>query len=740
MYSDMSVIGTILVMIAAIMLVAVLVTVHLALRKQDEEIMTKLTAENKMLRQENEELVGREKTLDRRSEWYHAIFANTEDMLFVHGLSDDMVPGPFVDVNDSTCERLKYTTKELLKMTPMDIGYDESTASILGFNASDMVIMSDKAVRDKQKKISMRPMQNLMRMIVENEETVYERTYVAKDRSEFPVEVKARSFVSEGKTYIICTAHDITQRKEVAQALKESEIRFRNFFDQSPIGIAIYDANKELVNVNLAFLRMFGVPDREQFKRVDVFKLSFIPEHMREKVRLGENIRVTLDMDFDVAREKSMFISSRTGTGHFDLMVNNMGRDNNLKARGYLVQMQDNTQRCNAEIALRDSEGQLRQAEKMEAIGSMAGGIAHDFNNILTPILGYTELTLRMVKEDNPMFNFMQEIMKAGHRAKDLVNQILTFSRQKDKDGHPVRIIPIVKEVLTLIRAAIPEEVEIKRIIKTEHDIVMSDPTQIHQVLMNLCTNAWHAMKESGGGVLEVRVTDFMHEKGTKSRLAELDSGRYIQISVCDTGVGMKDSVLQKIFEPFFTTKKSGEGTGMGLSVVRNIVTSFKGKILVDTELGKGSEFHVVLPTIEDSTMEEMNKASAPLKTGTETVLLVDDDPSILEMVARMLETLGYQPVTAKLGSEALELVRSDPARYDVVMTDQVMPGMLGNELAAEIFAISPDIPIVLCTGFSESFSVENAHAVGITAFLKKPIIMRDLADVIRTSIESKKA
>ncbi len=734
----MSIITAILILIATAMLFAVSITVYVSIRKQDNSERIRLTAQNKMLRQENSELLEKEKKLLSQVEWHKAVFSNTEDMVFVHSLDSDMTPGSFIDVNNVACERLQYSHSELLKMRPMNIGYDESTASVLGFSTSDMVMMTDSAVQERETKISLRPIQNMMKRILDDEEVVYERKYVARDKTEFPVEVRARSIKMQGKSYVLCTAHDITNRKETQDALHESEVRFRSFFEHSPIGVAIYDANKKLGNVNVSFTRVLGIPDREQFKRFDIFNFPFIPEHVREKVRTGESVRLNIDVDFDEVREKAMFISTRTGIGHLDLMISNMGRGRNRQARGYLVQIQDNTQTNEAESALRQSEKQLRQAEKMEAIGSMAGGIAHDFNNILTPILGYTELALRMCGEDENMSKFMQEIMKASHRAKDLVNQILTFSRQKDKDGQPIRLLPIVKEVMTLMRASLPESIEIKRIIKVEHDIVLADPTQMHQVLMNLCTNAWHAMKEKDEGVLEVRVSDFVHEKGARGRITDLESGRYLQVSVCDTGMGMTEAIQERIFDPFFTTKKTGEGTGMGLSVVRNIITAVKGRIIVDSTVGEGSEFHVILPVIEDNAMDKMQINMQPLRTGNETVLLVDDDPSILEMVARMLETLGYKAVTAATGNDAFEVFKETPEKFDVVLTDQVMPGMLGNELASEIFAIRPELPIILCTGFSESVAKDNVQAVGITDFLRKPIIMRDLSDVIRNALEAK--
>lgn len=373
----------------------------------------------------------------------------------------------------------------------------------------------------------------------------------------------------------------------------------------------------------------------------------------------------------------------------------------------------------------------------MEAIGTLAGGIAHDFNNILTPILGYAEITLDTVPEGDDVRMYMEEILKASGRAKDLVSQILTFSRRSEGEvrRHPAHIIPIVKEVLALLRGSIEKNIEIQRIIKTDRDVVLCDQTQIHQVIMNLCTNARHAMKKEGG-TLEVLITGFVKDARARGEFAALEPGRYIRISVKDTGTGMDRATVERIFEPFYTTKKSGEGTGMGLSVVHGIVTGMGGDILVETAPGEGSSFHVVMPVIEQAAgVSDDERDLVP--RGDECVLFVDDEPDIARMASHMLASLGYDPVVCTRADEALELVRRDPGQYDVVISDQVMPEMPGTQLAHELRSLRPDLPVVLCSGFSEAISREQAELIGIQGFLAKPILRADLARAIRSALGS---
>ena len=388
---------------------------------------------------------------------------------------------------------------------------------------------------------------------------------------------------------------------------------------------------------------------------------------------------------------------------------------------------------------LKTMEEELRQARKMESIGTLAGGIAHDFNNILFPIMGHTEMLLEDIPEDSPSRNSLKEIHTATLRAKNLVKQILTFSRQERSELNLMKIQPIIKETLKLIRATIPTTIEIKQDIQTDCGAVKADPTQIHQIVMNLATNAYHAVEETGGE-LNIRLKEV--EFGDLDLFnPDINPPKYARLSISDTGKGMDKDIIKKIFDPFFTTKETGKGTGMGLSVVHGIVKNMNGTIKVDSRPDKGTEFHIYLPLAEAVIEQQQatNEASY-IQNGTEHILLVDDENIVATVVKQMLERLGYQ-VTARTSSiEALEAFRASSDKFDIIITDMQMPNMSGDKLAFELTKIRPDIPILLCTGFSETMSEEKAFSMGIKGFLIKPIVLKDLSQKIREVLDGNKA
>jgi signal transduction histidine kinase/ActR/RegA family two-component response regulator len=380
-------------------------------------------------------------------------------------------------------------------------------------------------------------------------------------------------------------------------------------------------------------------------------------------------------------------------------------------------------------------ERQLQQVLKIQAIGTLAGGIAHDFNNILFPIVGYTELTMDEVSEDSVAHNNLEEILKAANRAKDLVQQILTFSRQSDQERRPVKVQNIITETLRLLRASIPASIEIVHKIQDDCGPVMGDATQIHQVIMNLCTNAYQAMQDKGGK-LEVILTeiDIGYEEMTDK--IGMQPGKHLRLLVKDEGCGMEATVLDRIFEPYYTTKEQGKGTGLGLSVIHGIVKNHRGDINVKSIPGKGTIFQVYLPLIENlehaAELEPTNGAAK----GEERILLVDDEEQIVAMERQMLENLGYR-VTARTDSqEALKVFAEHPHNFDLVITDMTMPYMTGDQLAQKMLDIEPNIPVILCTGFNEIITEEKALAMGIQKFVMKPIVKNDLATTIRTVLD----
>jgi PAS domain S-box-containing protein len=390
----------------------------------------------------------------------------------------------------------------------------------------------------------------------------------------------------------------------------------------------------------------------------------------------------------------------------------------------------DISERKKAQEEKEKLEAYLRQTQKTEAIGTLAGGIAHDFNNILSAIIGYAELAMMKVPRDSELADDLEEIYQAGERARDLVKQILTFSRQSERTLEPMKVSETIDEALKLLRASLPATIEVRREIQSDA-LIMGDATQIHQIVMNLCTNSAHAMRERGG-VLEIGLTNVELDSDFVSGHPDLLTGPYLNLTVSDTGQGMSPETLQRVFDPFFTTKDKEEGTGMGLSVVHGIVKSHGGAIYTYSEPGKGSSFRVFLPAIERRHQPE-KRAKATVPSGNENILFVDDERALANMGKEMLEGLGYHVSTETSSLDALELFRRQPDRFDLVVTDMTMPKMTGDELAQELIAVRSDVPIILCTGFSTRITEERAKKIGIRALVMKPIIRRDLANTVRS-------
>jgi PAS domain S-box-containing protein len=380
-------------------------------------------------------------------------------------------------------------------------------------------------------------------------------------------------------------------------------------------------------------------------------------------------------------------------------------------------------------------EKRLAQAQKMEAIGTLAGGIAHDFNNILSAIMGYTELSLIDEPQDSPIRRNLKQVLKAGTRAKELVQQILTYSRQREREMQPVKVNLIVNEALKLLRATLPSTIQINNSIKSNL-AVMSDPTNIHQVLMNLCTNAGYAMQDEGG-LLEVSLADVEIGSDFARHHPGLKPGKFVRLIVRDTGHGMTPDVIERIFDPFYTTKKKGEGTGMGLSVVHGIVKSHGGTLTVDSTPGKGSVFKAYFPAIESEWIPN-NESADLMVTGNENILFVDDEAFQADIAKKMLSRLGYHLTACTSSVEALEIFMKSPEEFDLVITDMTMPQMTGDVLAKELISIRPDIPIIVCTGYSDRIDTKIAREIGIRELVMKPVVMKDIANCIRRALDGR--
>jgi len=379
-------------------------------------------------------------------------------------------------------------------------------------------------------------------------------------------------------------------------------------------------------------------------------------------------------------------------------------------------------------------DDRFKQIQKMESIGNLAGGIAHDFNNLLFPIMGMSEMLLEDLPVDSPEHSKIQEIFSAGKRGADLVRQILAFSRQSEHKVIPVRLQTVLRELLKLSRATIPSNIQLVEKIMPDCGMVMADPTKIHQVGMNIITNAFHAV-ELNSGAITVRLKEiFVQENDLSSSI--LKPGRYAQLSVSDTGHGMSRETMGKIFDPYFTTKELGKGTGLGLSVVYGIIKEHSGEIAVESELGKGSVFHIWLPIIEEKFVQKNKSEAKKFPTGNERILIVDDEESVARLEAQVLTRLGYTVIFYVSSQDALEAFKNNVNGFDLVITDMTMPEMTGDQLAGAILSIRPDMPVIICTGFSERINAERAEQIGVKGFLMKPVTKFDMARMVRKILD----
>lgn len=407
-----------------------------------------------------------------------------------------------------------------------------------------------------------------------------------------------------------------------------------------------------------------------------------------------------------------------------------------IKVKMRTLELQQSYEKLAKEIAEREAiESKLRQSHKMEAIGTLAGGIAHDFNNILAAILGYADMAKDDIPEYSPAKYQIDQVLKAGNRAKDLVKHILSFSRKEAQERIPVQIHLIANEALKLLRASIPTTVKIQQNIDPACGNILADPTQIHQVLMNICTNAAQAMDENGG-VLDVSLDCVEFDENGMVEGTKV--GSYVRLVIKDMGAGIDSKVIDRIFDPYFTTKETGKGSGMGLAVVHGIVKSHDGMMTVESNPGEGTTFYVYFPRTKNHIQEEIEDTE-PLPMGKERILVVDDEKSLVDLIKQRVERLGYQVTAMTSSVEALELFRSQPNSFDLVISDQTMPELTGARLAKKIMEIRPNIPIIICSGYSSKMDAEKANYAGISAFIMKPVDKKDLAKTIRQVLNGKK-
>ena len=525
-------------------------------------------------------------------------------------------------------------------------------------------------------------------------------------------------------THLLGITIDITDRKHAEREIAEQEAYLRTLLQTTADGFLVVDAEGRLIDVNEAYCRMSGYA-RNELMDMSIGDLD-AKETPTQTARHIEDI-------FQIGSGLFETRHRRKDGSIFDVEISVAVLESDMGPR-QISFCRDISLRKEAEAETARLQKRIQQAQKMESIGNLAGGIAHDFNNILFPILGYSELLLDALSGDEKLRRQVREVIKAARRGSELVQQILAFSRQAEQKKLPVRIQQVLREVLKLMRAAIPADITINRDIQGDCPPVMADPTQLHQIVMNLITNAYHAVEATAGTISVGLRRDILSAQDVVDR--SIASGRYAVLSIADTGHGIEPDVLDKIFEPYFTTKSQGKGTGLGLSVVYGIVRDHHGDIQVATRPGKGSCFTIYLPLLETAPEQPPVEAQQDPAAGREHILVVDDEAAVVRLETLTLERLGYR-VTAFLDSlEAFEAFRRDPAAFDLVLTDMTMPAMTGDQLAGAIKEVRSDIPVILCTGFSERLDADHTRDMGIDRLLMKPVARADLARAVRAVLD----
>jgi PAS domain S-box-containing protein len=538
-----------------------------------------------------------------------------------------------------------------------------------------------------------------------------EQQYLKMDGTPFDAEVSVVPFRYQGENGALVFLRDITARKKTEIAIQEGARLNQLLLDSLPcVTLLLKPLTREIVAANAAAIKVGAVPGKQCFA---TWAQRQAPCPFCLAPRVWEtNQDQHLEIEYGGVYWDAHWVP--------------------IKKDLYLHYAFDITQRKEEEKIKQTLEAQIFQAQKMEALGTLAGGIAHDFNNILGSMTGFAELTALDLPETAEGRYYLNYLLKAAERARHLVKQILSFSRQEQTERRPIALTPVVKETLKFLRASLPTTIEIRTHLKAENDMIVADPTQIHQVLLNLATNAAHAMEEKGG-VLEISLENVQlsPEENVTYKGGWLP-GPFLELRVGDTGHGMEPEVLERIFDPFFTTKDPGKGTGLGLSVVYGIIKDHEGVIQATSTPGKGTTFRVLFPEVQVPLLEVTHEESQQIYKGSGHILFVDDDVDFFQMGKEMLGSLGYRVAAYESSIVALDIFKANPHRFDLIICDQTMPGLTGLELAVACSRLRPDIPIILCTGFSESITPEKVKAAGIDEVVTKPYNLHQISKIIK--------
>jgi len=602
--------------------------------------------------------------------------------------------GRFLYANHIACEKLGYSLSELLNMSVFDI---DPTLSIENWH-------------DKWQKMC------------DVGSITFEAAPRRKDGKIVPVEITANLLEFETKRFAISFVRDITERKRVEEALRLTQFAF----DKASIAIFRSGMGEQILNVNEQACKSLGY-SREELCKMRIIDIDpFVS--VEDLNNLWQKILEKGVITFEATHRR------KDGTTFpVEITANLLEFEGNKYS---ITFVRDITSQKNDEKQKAMIEAHLRNAQRMESLGTLAGGVAHDFNNILSAINGYAELALLRCSEDPNLRRYIDQICLASERAKNLVQQILAFSRQGKSEKKPIDISRVIHETLILMRATFPSTIEIIQNIKPDLGAVFADETHIHQIAMNLFTNACHAMKNNGGR-LQVDLVPFTISIHDSSYYPDMSPGEYLKLVVTDTGHGMEPDTIARIFDPYFTTKQFGEGTGLGLSTVHGIVKDHGGGIKVYSKSGVGTTFHIFLPIDEVASGHSVMEPGL-LPTGKECILFVDDEKFLIDIGKELLEGLGYLVETRASPFDAIEAFRVHPEKYDLIISDMNMPKMIGQKLTKEIKKIRPDIPIILCSGFSTWINANMLAEIGISKVLMKPITLNDLANTVREVLDGK--
>ncbi|MCP4690016.1 MAG: response regulator [Desulfobacterales bacterium] len=645
------------------------------LEKKVEERTAQLARANRELTRDIAERRKVEAALRESEKRYKSIFDFAAD-----GIAVIAPDGAILDANRAYCRM-----------------HDRPRENIIGMKLGDLSNLD--FTRDLQARLDKTGSHQIERI---------EGVDLREDGSTFPVEITIAAFPHEGEPALLGFFRDMSERARSEKEIFVAKKEWARTFDAIEDIVTIHDDRMNIVRMNQAARAAFST-------RGDDLVGKACHEVFRDDPAHCPGCPVSMDGKLHALNVMEIDCPSREDFYHVTLSPI---FDNEGALTGVVRTAKDLTRQ-------KELESRLRQAQKMESIGTLAGGIAHDFNNSLMTIMLNTELALFRVKEDDATRESLEMALKASQRARDLVKQILTFSRKGEQNFRPIIAAPIIKESLKMLRASLPSTIEIRQHIEAGEERVLSAPGQIHQILINLCSNAAHAMREKGGA-LEVRLGSRGQGSEMAGERSDLDRTPHLMLEVRDTGPGISPEERERIFDPFYTTKPPGEGTGMGLAVVHGIVEGMGGVVKVESEPGKGAAFQVFMPLIEDRE-ESTERDAAPPPRGEGNLLLVEDDEFLRICFRRALRAHGRHITTTNNGRDALELFIKDPWRFDLIITDQTMPGLTGVELAKKTLEIRPDLPIILCTGYSEVIDKERAEAMGLRKFFIKPVGVHEL-------------